>query len=94
MERTLSRNEARVVLDLEWRECETVTLAEIRAALDASEGYARKFAHGLVRKGWFERLRLLEPEFREVKERAKEARKAVSRPKISTEPARERQEPA
>ena len=57
MERTLSRNEAKVVLDLEWRECETVTLAEIRAALDASEGYARKFAHGLVRKGWFERLR-------------------------------------
>ena len=57
MERTLSRNEARVVLDLEWRERETVTLAEIRAALDASEGYARKFAHGLVRKGWFERLR-------------------------------------
>lgn len=31
--------------------------------------------------GPVERLRLLEPEFREVEERAKEARKAVSRPK-------------
>jgi predicted transcriptional regulator of viral defense system len=57
MERTLSQTEAKVVLDLEWRDQGTVTLAELRAALGASEGYARKFAHGLVRKGWFERLR-------------------------------------
>ena len=57
MERTLSRNEARVVLDLEWRGQKTVTLAELREALGASESYARKLAHGLVKKGWLERLR-------------------------------------
>ena len=57
MERTLSQNEAKVVLDLEWRNQKTVTLAELREALGASEGYARKLAHGLVKKGWLERLR-------------------------------------
>jgi predicted transcriptional regulator of viral defense system len=57
MERTLSRNEAKVVLDLEWRNQKTVTLAELREALGASEGYARKLAHGLVKNGWLERLR-------------------------------------
>lgn len=57
MERTLSENEAKVVLDLEWRNQKTVTLAELRQALGASESYARKLAHGLVKKGWFERLR-------------------------------------
>jgi predicted transcriptional regulator of viral defense system len=58
MERTLSRTEARVVLDLEWRNRRTVTLAELRAALGAaSDSYARKFAHRLVQKGWLERLR-------------------------------------
>lgn len=57
MDRTLSKNEARVVLDLEWRNQKTVTLADLRAALGASEGYARFLAHQLVRKGWLERLR-------------------------------------
>ncbi|MFQ5478900.1 MAG: type IV toxin-antitoxin system AbiEi family antitoxin domain-containing protein [Candidatus Binatia bacterium] len=57
MERTLSHNEAKVVLDLEWRNQKTVTLAELREALGASENYARKLAHGLVKKGWLERLR-------------------------------------
>ncbi len=57
MERTLSKNEAKVVLDLEWRNQKTVTLVELREALDASEGYARLFAHRLVKKGWLERLR-------------------------------------
>jgi predicted transcriptional regulator of viral defense system len=57
MERSLSHNEAKVVLDLEWRNQKTVTLAELREALGASEGYARKLAHGLVKKGWLERLR-------------------------------------
>ena len=57
MERTLSQNEAKVVLDLEWRNRKTVTLAEIREALGASEGYARLFAHRLVKKGWLARLR-------------------------------------
>jgi predicted transcriptional regulator of viral defense system len=57
MERTLSQAEAHVVLDLEWRNQKTVTLAELRAALGASDSYARKFAHRLVQKGWLERLR-------------------------------------
>ncbi len=57
MERTLSQNEAKVVLDLEWRNRTTVTLAELREALGASESYARLFAHRLVKKGWLERLR-------------------------------------
>jgi predicted transcriptional regulator of viral defense system len=57
MERTLSQTEAKVVLDLEWRNQKTITLAELRQALGASESYARKLAHGLVKKGWFERLR-------------------------------------
>ncbi|MFQ5831046.1 MAG: type IV toxin-antitoxin system AbiEi family antitoxin domain-containing protein [Candidatus Methylomirabilia bacterium] len=57
MERTLSQTEAKVVLDLEWRNQKTVSLAELREVLGASEGYARKFAHGLVKKGWLERLR-------------------------------------
>ncbi len=57
MERTLTKNEAKVILDLEWRKQRVVTLAELREALGASENYARLFAHRLVRKGWFERLR-------------------------------------
>jgi len=57
MERTLSKNESQVVLDLEWRGQKTVTLADIRAALGRSDTYARFLAHKLVRKGWLERLR-------------------------------------
>ena len=57
LERTLSRTEAKVVLDLEWRNQKNITLVELRETLGASEGYTRKFAHGLVKKGWFERLR-------------------------------------
>ena len=57
MERTLSENEAKVVLDLEWRGQKTVTLADVRAALDTTDGYARYVAHRLVKKGWLERLR-------------------------------------
>ncbi len=57
MDRTLSKNEAKVVLDLEWRGQKTVTLAEVRAVLGTSDGYARYLAHQLVRKGWLERLR-------------------------------------
>jgi predicted transcriptional regulator of viral defense system len=57
VERTLSKNEAKVVLDLEWREQNTVTLEDLRKALGASDGYARYVAHRLVRKRWLERLR-------------------------------------
>ena len=57
MERTLSQNESKVILDLEWRGQKTVTLAEIRAALACSQGYARFMAHQRIKKGWLERLR-------------------------------------
>lgn len=57
MDRTLSKNEARVVLDLEWRGQQIVTLAEVREKLGTSVGYARLLSHRLVKKGWFERLR-------------------------------------
>ena len=56
MERTLSQNESKVVLDLEWRGQRTVTLDEIKAALACSDNYARYMAHRLVKKGWLERL--------------------------------------
>jgi predicted transcriptional regulator of viral defense system len=56
MNRTLSKNESKVVLDLEWRGQKSVTLGEIQAALSCSDGYARFMAHQLVKKGWLERL--------------------------------------
>ena len=57
MARNLSKNEARIILDLEWRNQRLVTLAELRNTLGASESYARYLAHSLVSKGWLERLR-------------------------------------
>jgi predicted transcriptional regulator of viral defense system len=57
MERSLSQNEAKVVLDLEWRGQKALTLDEIQATLACSNGYARFMAHQLIRKGWLERLR-------------------------------------
>ena len=57
MERTLSKNESRLVLDLEWRGQKTLALAELRRLLGCSDAYARYLAHRLVRKGWLERLR-------------------------------------
>src|SRR5258706_12798480 len=55
--RNLSKNEAKVILDLEWRDQKAVTSAELRTMLGATDGYARFVAHQLVRKGWLERLR-------------------------------------
>ena len=57
MNRNLSKNEAELILDLEWRNQRLVTLAELRNTLGASESYARYLAHSLVKKGWLERLR-------------------------------------
>jgi predicted transcriptional regulator of viral defense system len=56
-ERTLSKNEAKVVLDLEWRRQKAVSTAQLRSMLGASGSYARFFAHRLVQKGWLERIR-------------------------------------
>jgi predicted transcriptional regulator of viral defense system len=55
--RSLSASESRLVLDLEWRDQKTITLADLRALLGTSESYSRFLAHRLVRKGWLERLR-------------------------------------
>lgn len=55
--RTLSKNEAKVVLDLEWRAQKSLTAAELRSMLGASDGYARFVAHRLVQKGWLRRVR-------------------------------------
>jgi predicted transcriptional regulator of viral defense system len=57
MQRTLSKNEAKVILDLEWRGKPTITLSDLREMLDGSENYVRYLAHRLVKKGWLERLR-------------------------------------
>ncbi|MCK5806331.1 MAG: type IV toxin-antitoxin system AbiEi family antitoxin domain-containing protein [Lentisphaeria bacterium] len=57
MERTLSANEAKVILDLEWQGKTTVTLVDLHEMLGASESYARYMAHRLVKKGWLVRLR-------------------------------------
>ena len=57
MARTLSKNEAKVILDLEWRGQRTLTLEDLRRTTGASDSYARYLAHRLVRKGWLERLR-------------------------------------
>jgi len=56
-ERTLSANEAKVILDLEWRGQKIATLDDLRSMLGSSEPYARSFAHRLVQKRWLERLR-------------------------------------
>jgi predicted transcriptional regulator of viral defense system len=56
-ERTLSKNEAKVVLDLEWRGKKTLSIEDLRSMLGRSEGYARSFAHRLVEKRWLERIR-------------------------------------
>jgi len=56
-ERTLSRAESTIVLDLEWRGQKTVTLSDLRGMLGSSDNYARQVAHKLVQKGWLERLR-------------------------------------
>jgi len=55
--RTLSRNEAKIVLELEWRGQKTVAASELRSLISASEGYARFVAHRLVQKGWLQRIR-------------------------------------
>jgi predicted transcriptional regulator of viral defense system len=54
--RSLSPTEARVVLALESDRVEEVGLAGLRERAAVSPGHARKLAHGLVRKGWLQRI--------------------------------------
>ena len=56
MERTLSANEAKIVLELEWRDQKILTLKEIQEILGCKNGYARVLAHSLVTKRWLEKL--------------------------------------
>ncbi len=55
--RTLSKIEARLILDLEWHGKHIVHLKEIQSLLDVSKGHARFIAFKLVHNGWLERLR-------------------------------------
>jgi len=57
MERSLSKREARIILELEWWGHKIITLSELHERLGGSEGDARVFAHRLVKKGWLERLK-------------------------------------
>ena len=56
-ERSLSKAEARLVLEMEWRKQRTISLNEIQALLGVKQVYARFVAYRLVQKRWFERLR-------------------------------------
>jgi predicted transcriptional regulator of viral defense system len=56
-DRTLSKTEARLILEMEWREDRVISLEGIQSSLSVSAGHARFIAHRLVQKGWFERLR-------------------------------------
>ena len=55
--RTLSANEASAVLSLEAARQEVVTLAEVRALVGVTPGYARKLVHDLAKKGWLQSIR-------------------------------------
>ncbi|MCI4334753.1 MAG: hypothetical protein L3K04_03900 [Thermoplasmata archaeon] len=54
--RSLSRTEAKVVLSLEADEVDELTLEGIQRRARISRGFARKVAHGMVRKGWLQRV--------------------------------------
>ena len=52
--RTLSGNEAKLVLQLEWDNVWFLDTATIRKLLRCSRSYAHFLAHSLVKKGWLE----------------------------------------
>lgn len=52
--RSLSKRESDLILALEWEKQRLVSLKDITKRLRCSYGYARKMAHVLHRKGWFE----------------------------------------
>ncbi len=54
--RSLSRTEARVVLSLEAEGAELLTVDGVQRRAGVSRGFARKVAHGLVKKGWLQRV--------------------------------------
>lgn len=52
MERTLSPNESKIVLELEWQNKKVVTIDEIAERLGVSKNYAYKLASQLREKRW------------------------------------------
>lgn len=52
--RTLSGNEAKLILQLEWDNVSIVDISTIRKLLRGSKSYAYYIAHSLIRKGWIE----------------------------------------
>jgi predicted transcriptional regulator of viral defense system len=54
--RSLSPTEAKVILSLEAEGRDLVSLSEIRQRAGISAGFARKLAHGLVHRGWLQRV--------------------------------------
>ncbi len=52
--RTLSGNEARLILQLEWDNVSFMDIPAIRKLLRCSKSYAYFIAHSLIRKGWIE----------------------------------------
>jgi len=56
MARTLSQNESRVVLKLEYEGVKLVTVDDISKILGSSRNYARYVAHRLENKRWLERI--------------------------------------
>ncbi len=54
--RSLSATEARIVLTLEERKQDEVSLDTIQSYGGVGRAFARKLAHGLVRKGWLQRV--------------------------------------
>lgn len=52
--RTLSGNEAKLILQLEWDNVWFLDISTIRKLLKCSRSYAYYIAHSLVKKGWIE----------------------------------------
>lgn len=52
MVRTLSKNEAKVILEMEWRKSRYTTIREIMSLLNCSYGNAKNIVQRLVNKNW------------------------------------------
>lgn len=52
MVRTLSKNEAKVILEMEWRKSKYTTIKEIMSLLNCSYGNAKNIVQRLVNKNW------------------------------------------
>ncbi|OGH57992.1 MAG: hypothetical protein A3G34_16805 [Candidatus Lindowbacteria bacterium RIFCSPLOWO2_12_FULL_62_27] len=55
-QRSLSKREADIVLAWEWEKQRLISIGDIMKRMRCSNGYARKMAHVLRKKGWLEML--------------------------------------